>query len=84
MEDRSRHLQPARTEFSCQDVFWKRNSAIFRRLEQGCWQPEDPGCQMQIGAGAILSGMDLTVCHPVELLDSSYERAGIYEASDSK
>ena len=44
----------------------------------------NPGCQMQIGAGAILSGMDLTVCHPVELLDSSYERAGIYEASDSK
>ena len=38
----------------------------------------NPGCQMQIGAGAILSGMDLTVCHPVELLDESYARAGIY------
>jgi len=39
----------------------------------------NPGCQMQIGAGATLSGMDLTVCHPVELLDESYRRAGIYE-----
>jgi glycolate oxidase iron-sulfur subunit len=37
----------------------------------------NPGCQMQIGAGAILSGMDLIVCHPVELLDESYRRAGI-------
>ncbi|MDQ6653863.1 MAG: heterodisulfide reductase-related iron-sulfur binding cluster [Acidobacteriota bacterium] len=39
----------------------------------------NPGCQMQIGAGAILSGMDLTVCHPVELLDESYHRAGMYK-----
>jgi glycolate oxidase iron-sulfur subunit len=39
----------------------------------------NPGCQMQIGAGAILSGMDLTVCHPVELLDEAYSRAGIYD-----
>jgi glycolate oxidase iron-sulfur subunit len=42
----------------------------------------NPGCQMQIGAGAILSGMDLTVCHPVELLDESYAQAGMYEESD--
>lgn len=40
----------------------------------------NPGCQMQIGAGAILAGMDLKVCHPVELLDESYARAGIYES----
>jgi glycolate oxidase iron-sulfur subunit len=39
----------------------------------------NPGCQMQIGAGAILSGMDLTVCHPVELLDEAYARAGMYD-----
>jgi glycolate oxidase iron-sulfur subunit len=39
----------------------------------------NPGCQMQIGAGAILSGLDLTVCHPVELLDEAYEQAGLYE-----
>ena len=38
----------------------------------------NPGCQMQIGAGALLAGMDVTVCHPVELLDESYRRAGIY------
>jgi glycolate dehydrogenase iron-sulfur subunit len=44
----------------------------------------NPGCQMQIGAGAMLAGMDLTVCHPVELLDQSYERDGVYEAFDSK
>ncbi len=42
----------------------------------------NPGCQMQIGAGAILAGMDLTICHPVELLDESYSRAGMYEGSD--
>jgi glycolate oxidase iron-sulfur subunit len=44
----------------------------------------NPGCQMQIGAGALLSGMDLIVCHPVELLDDSYARAGMYQSgSDS-
>ena len=39
----------------------------------------NPGCQMQIGAGALLAGMDLKVCHPVELLDEAYARAGMYE-----
>jgi glycolate oxidase iron-sulfur subunit len=39
----------------------------------------NPGCQMQIGAGALLAGMDLDVCHPIELLDEAYARAGIYE-----
>jgi glycolate oxidase iron-sulfur subunit len=39
----------------------------------------NPGCQMQIGAGALLSGMKLAVCHPVELLDEAYARAGLYE-----
>jgi glycolate oxidase iron-sulfur subunit len=39
----------------------------------------NPGCQMQIGAGATLAEMDLIVCHPVELLDESYARAGMYE-----
>jgi glycolate oxidase iron-sulfur subunit len=42
----------------------------------------NPGCQMQIGAGALLSGMDLTVCHPVELLDESDGRAGMYKDSE--
>jgi glycolate oxidase iron-sulfur subunit len=39
----------------------------------------NPGCQMQIGAGALLSGMNLITCHPVELLDEAYARAGMYE-----
>ena len=42
----------------------------------------NPGCQMQIGAGAQLSGTPLQVCHPVELLDESYRRAGFYKETD--
>ena len=40
----------------------------------------NPGCHMQIAAGArLLAGMHgLIVCHPVELLDESYRRAGFY------
>ena len=40
------------------------------------------GCQMQVGAGARLRGMRLRVCHPVELLDESYQRAGLYAESE--
>jgi len=39
----------------------------------------NPGCHMQLGAGARLAGLRLAVCHPVELLDESYRRAGFYE-----
>jgi glycolate oxidase iron-sulfur subunit len=38
----------------------------------------NPGCQLQIAAGAKLSGMELKVCHPIELLDQSYQQAGLY------
>lgn len=38
----------------------------------------NPGCQMQIGAGARLAGMKLQVCHPVELVDEAYAQAGVY------
>jgi glycolate oxidase iron-sulfur subunit len=38
----------------------------------------NPGCQMQIGAGARLAGMKLQVCHPIELLDEAYARSGVY------
>jgi glycolate oxidase iron-sulfur subunit len=38
----------------------------------------NPGCQMHIGAGACLSQMKLKVCHPIELVDQAYERAGFY------
>src|SRR5437588_145203 len=41
----------------------------------------NPGCHMQIGAGARLRGLSLKVCHPVELLDESYRRAGFYGKS---
>jgi glycolate oxidase iron-sulfur subunit len=44
----------------------------------------NPGCHMQIGAGALLAGSDLRVCHPVELLDESYRRAGFYAAGESE
>ncbi len=40
------------------------------------------GCHMQIAAGACLAGMTLKVCHPVELLDESYQRAGFCGASE--
>lgn len=43
----------------------------------------NPGCQMQIGAGASLSGMDLAICHPVELLDQAYARAGFYKKGNA-
>jgi glycolate oxidase iron-sulfur subunit len=41
----------------------------------------NPGCHMQIAAGARLAGVSLRVCHPVELLDESYARAGFYDKS---
>jgi glycolate oxidase iron-sulfur subunit len=41
------------------------------------------GCHMQIAAGAKLAGLPLRVCHPVELLDESYARAGFYGAHET-
>ena len=38
----------------------------------------NPGCQMQIGAGARVAGMKLQVCHPIELVDEAYAQAGLY------
>jgi glycolate oxidase iron-sulfur subunit len=43
----------------------------------------NPGCHMQIGAGARETGLRLKICHPVELLDESYRRAGFYGEPDS-
>jgi glycolate dehydrogenase iron-sulfur subunit len=39
----------------------------------------NPGCQMQIGAGARLARLKLQVCHPIELVDEAYARAGVYD-----
>ena len=41
----------------------------------------NPGCMMQIGAGLLLEGSDVMACHPVELLDESYRRAGFYDGA---
>ena len=38
----------------------------------------NPGCLMQIGAGLLAAGLEIDVRHPVELLDESYRRAGLY------
>ncbi len=44
----------------------------------------NPGCHMHLGAGARLKGISpLSVCHPVELLDESYARAGLYQETGS-
>jgi glycolate oxidase iron-sulfur subunit len=42
----------------------------------------NPGCLMQIGAGLRAAGLGIAVAHPVELLDASYERAGLYDKSE--
>jgi glycolate oxidase iron-sulfur subunit len=41
----------------------------------------NPGCMMQIGAGLLLSGSDVPVVHPVELLDESYRRAALRDSN---
>ncbi|HET6796645.1 MAG TPA: (Fe-S)-binding protein [Gemmatimonadales bacterium] len=38
----------------------------------------NPGCLMQIGAGLRAAKLPISVAHPVELLDLSYEDAGFY------
>jgi glycolate oxidase iron-sulfur subunit len=38
----------------------------------------NPGCLMQIGAGLRMAGLRVEVAHPVELLDESYRRGGLY------
>jgi glycolate oxidase iron-sulfur subunit len=35
----------------------------------------NPGCIMQIGAGAMMSGLDIDVIHPVEILDAAYRKS---------
>jgi len=38
----------------------------------------NPGCMMQIGAGLMMAGAPVDVVHPIELLDESYRRGGLY------
>jgi glycolate oxidase iron-sulfur subunit len=42
----------------------------------------NPGCLMQIGGGLRAAGLPIRVAHPVELLDWSYQAAGIYGPPD--
>lgn len=38
----------------------------------------NPGCMMHIGAGLRFRGAGIDTIHPVELVDESYRRAGLY------
>ncbi len=39
----------------------------------------NPGCMMQIGAGLVIHGADAVVTHPIELIETSYRKAGLLE-----
>lgn len=39
----------------------------------------NPGCAMQIGAGLRMRRSPLQIAHPIELLDESFQRGGIYD-----
>ncbi|HEX8189312.1 MAG TPA: heterodisulfide reductase-related iron-sulfur binding cluster [Pyrinomonadaceae bacterium] len=51
-----------------------------RETGAGLLATGNPGCHMQLAAGARLAGLRLRVVHPVELLDESYRRAGFYNS----
>jgi len=38
----------------------------------------NPGCMMQIAMGVRERGLDMTVMHPVQLLDEAYQTSGMY------
>ncbi len=40
----------------------------------------NPGCHMQLGAGARMFNADCRITHIVELLDESYHKAGFYDS----
>jgi glycolate dehydrogenase iron-sulfur subunit len=44
----------------------------------------NPGCHMQLGAGARMFNADCSVAHVVELLDESYRKAGFYGENVSR
>jgi len=43
----------------------------------------NPGCHMQLGAGARMFQADCQVVHVVELLDDSYRKAGFYRPQET-
>lgn len=44
----------------------------------------NPGCHMQLGAGARMFNANCQVVHVVELLDESYRKAGFYQPGNQK
>lgn len=50
----------------------ERKVSEVRATGAPCVATGNPGCMMQIGAGLILTGSEMDVVHPVELLDESY------------
>jgi len=54
-------------------------------LETGCEvvATGNPGCAMQIGGVLRMAGRRLPVVHPVELLDESYRRGGVYDVREA-
>ncbi len=44
----------------------------------------NPGCHMQLGAGARMFKADCQVVHVIELLDESYRKAGYYQANQTQ
>jgi glycolate dehydrogenase iron-sulfur subunit len=51
----------------------ERKVANIRATGAACVAAANPGCVMQIQAGLRRAGLDVTVTHPVELLDQAYE-----------
>ncbi|HET8846035.1 MAG TPA: (Fe-S)-binding protein, partial [Ktedonobacteraceae bacterium] len=43
----------------------------------------NPGCMMQIALGARERGLNLTVLHPIQLLDEAYRAGGLYKMPDT-
>ena len=53
--------------------------ATLREVEPDLVASGNPGCIMQIGAGLAAIGSEVRVVHPVEILDWSYQEAGMYD-----
>ncbi len=56
-----------------------QKTAALREVEPDLVASGNPGCIMQIGAGLAVHGSELRVVHPVEILDWSYQEAGVYD-----
>ena len=57
---------------------------IYMATGAGILVTANPGCHMQLGAGARMFKASCRVTHIVELLDESYRRAGLYDWDSSQ